>query len=470
MKVAFQAGVLQVLLSEAQLRFDHIDACSGGAFNLAMLCDGRTGIQVADAWRATRPSDGVSARIRDVVRIPFWQSSLITLDAYRTKVFKQWGLDFDRIRRSSLTATFTAYNTHRGSRETFTAAEMDENRLVACLSQAVWFPPVTINGQIFTDAVFDTDANVEAALDRGAEEIWVIWTVSRRPEWMPGLMAQFFHALEVSANGTLSADVRWARSRGVDVKVIQAEVPVHYLALFGSDRLHRAVEMGVRTGRRWCDEHGFRYRPIERGSHYDSRVTLRFADRLSGRLGGRAVDANLTLIVEDSGEFVSAGRQRARLEGTVSCSLLEGTATADGWAEILVNQEEVDRDGRTIEDPTRKRMQYVVRLRTPDTGREVTLLGTKTVQTRSVGGAVREAMTMTCRLVEGHVEPGDPAVEITKGMLWMGWRDVVHQVLTAQADGPDGAAERKGLARFAGLFVGNLWDVAARKVLSYAPF
>lgn len=46
----------------------------------------------------------------------------------------------------------------------------------------------------------------------------------------------------------------------------------------------------------------------------------------------------------------------------------------------------------------------------------------------------------------------------------------LHQVLTARADGPDGAAERKGLARFAGLFVGNLWDVAARKVLTYAPF
>ncbi len=37
-KVAFQAGVLQVLLDEARLRFDHVDGASGGIFNLAMYC------------------------------------------------------------------------------------------------------------------------------------------------------------------------------------------------------------------------------------------------------------------------------------------------------------------------------------------------------------------------------------------------------------------------------------------------
>ena len=36
-KVAFQAGVLQVWLDEAGLQFDHADAASGGCFNLAML-------------------------------------------------------------------------------------------------------------------------------------------------------------------------------------------------------------------------------------------------------------------------------------------------------------------------------------------------------------------------------------------------------------------------------------------------
>ena len=38
LKVALQAGVLQVWLDEAGLEFDHVDGASGGVFNLAMLC------------------------------------------------------------------------------------------------------------------------------------------------------------------------------------------------------------------------------------------------------------------------------------------------------------------------------------------------------------------------------------------------------------------------------------------------
>ena len=50
-KVAFQAGVLQVWLDELDIEFDHVDAASGGVFNLAMMCQGYSGNEVADAWR-----------------------------------------------------------------------------------------------------------------------------------------------------------------------------------------------------------------------------------------------------------------------------------------------------------------------------------------------------------------------------------------------------------------------------------
>ena len=46
-KVAFQAGVLQVWLDEAGLEFDHADGASGGVFNLAMYCQGMTGTEIA---------------------------------------------------------------------------------------------------------------------------------------------------------------------------------------------------------------------------------------------------------------------------------------------------------------------------------------------------------------------------------------------------------------------------------------
>ena len=47
-KVAFQAGALQVWLDEAGLTFDHVDGASGGVFNLAMMCQGMSGLEIAD--------------------------------------------------------------------------------------------------------------------------------------------------------------------------------------------------------------------------------------------------------------------------------------------------------------------------------------------------------------------------------------------------------------------------------------
>jgi predicted acylesterase/phospholipase RssA len=106
LKVAFQAGVLQVWLSEADLRFDHVDACSGGAFNLALLCDGRTGIEIADVWRRMRPLDEVSFSGKGLLH----GDSLVTMDGYR-RVIRGWGLDWDRIRDASpVDATFTVHN------------------------------------------------------------------------------------------------------------------------------------------------------------------------------------------------------------------------------------------------------------------------------------------------------------------------------------------------------------------------
>jgi len=48
MKVAFQAGVLQVWLDEAGITFDHADGASGGVFNLAMYAQGMSGTRIAD--------------------------------------------------------------------------------------------------------------------------------------------------------------------------------------------------------------------------------------------------------------------------------------------------------------------------------------------------------------------------------------------------------------------------------------
>jgi choline dehydrogenase-like flavoprotein len=108
MKVAFQAGVLQVWLDEARLDFDHVDGASGRCLNLAMLCQGMSGTRIADNWRTLDPVVGVSLNWAQYERL-FFARSIFTLDGYRERVFPKWGLDWQQIATSTHNATFNVY-------------------------------------------------------------------------------------------------------------------------------------------------------------------------------------------------------------------------------------------------------------------------------------------------------------------------------------------------------------------------
>src|SRR5437660_7982665 len=86
LKVAFQAGVLQVWLDEAGLAFDHVDGASGGTFNLAMMCQGMSGLKIADNWRNLNPRAGISLNAAEFPKL-IYAESLFTLEAYRSHVF-----------------------------------------------------------------------------------------------------------------------------------------------------------------------------------------------------------------------------------------------------------------------------------------------------------------------------------------------------------------------------------------------
>lgn len=50
-KIGWASGALQVLMDEANLKFDHIDATSGSVFNLGMLLSGpRTSRRPGRTW------------------------------------------------------------------------------------------------------------------------------------------------------------------------------------------------------------------------------------------------------------------------------------------------------------------------------------------------------------------------------------------------------------------------------------
>ncbi|MCW2699732.1 MAG: hypothetical protein JWQ45_1267 [Blastococcus sp.] len=269
LKIAYQAGVLQVWLDEAGIEFDHADAVSAATFNLAMWCQGMSGRQIADNWRLFRPLRAIAPHWRELLRLPVAES-LLTFRRIRRNIFPAFGLDWAAIRSTSRQASFNVFNVSRQRVEVLPPSKMSEDVLVAAGSLPVFFPPVRLDGEVYVDAVHAGAANVEHAIEQGADELWIIWTTSTAGRWRNGPVAEYFAVFELAANSRLRADLhrievsnaRLARGepgtygRHVTVHLLQHEVPLHYLFNVSRRRFARAVELGVDDARGWCRARG----------------------------------------------------------------------------------------------------------------------------------------------------------------------------------------------------------------------
>src|SRR5258708_40259815 len=91
LKIAFQAGVLQVWLDEAGIEFDHADAVSAASFNLAMWAQGMSGKRIADNWRTFQPLAAIDINWTQVLRL-IHAESLFDSHAFRRKILPTWGI------------------------------------------------------------------------------------------------------------------------------------------------------------------------------------------------------------------------------------------------------------------------------------------------------------------------------------------------------------------------------------------
>jgi predicted acylesterase/phospholipase RssA len=491
-KVAFQAGVLQVWLDEAGLTFDHADGASGGAFNLAMWCQGMSGTQIADAWRRTKPVEGISLDAGQLARL-LCARSIFTLDGYRRNVFPTWGLDWAKINASTHVATFNAFNFSKQELVTFSAKEMNEDTLCACVSLPMWFPPIALGADQYIDAVYVTDANVEEAIRRGADEIWCIWTVSTRGDWGDGFVNNYFQIIEAAANGhfrrigqriatnnELLAQGRPGEfGRKIDLKVLQAEVPVHYLVNFSQDRLVESVNLGVQTARQWCKERGLALRPGPAAPTdvHTVETKLQFtevmkgfvaageADYQAGYARGKASDspASFQLTIEMNGvnRFITDPKHEALAEGWFECAAFGGRRPiSTGTFNLLVD------DG----EPHHKAMYYCLWFEDA-AGKPLTLLGYKDVKDDPGFDVWSDTTTLYTRVLEGHRtrdEDGGGKV-LAAGILKIYLADFLKQLTTFRVDGPTLADRTAAFARFGALFLGKLWDVYAVQILPYGP-
>ncbi|MGH4026272.1 MAG: patatin-like phospholipase family protein [Pseudonocardiaceae bacterium] len=489
-KVAFQAGVMQVWLDEAGLTFDHVDGASGGLFNLAMLCQGMSGTEIADRWRATRPLAGLSVNWRELLR-PLNAESLLTLDGYRRNIFPRWGLDWDTIRSSETDATFNVYNFSRHELEVLPPRLMSEDLLLAGVSLPMWFPPVRLEGSAYIDAVYVTDANVEEALARGADEIWVIWTVSQRGIWKPGFVSTYFQIIEAAANGhfrrvrkridennaAVAAGEPGEFGKHVELKILAAEVPLHYILDVSADRLHEVVNRGVVEARDWCARHGITVQPQALPASSSTPVSLEFTEDMTGYVGvgesdqdvgfakgrraGTPFAVHVTVRTEDVDRFVTDPDHVAALSGYVTCDAFGGTLPVqEGTFNLLV-------DGG---DPTRKEMRYRIHAEDGE-GKPLTVVGVKRVQSGDLLQAWRETTTLYTTLLRGHVTPEeDDYTDIAAaGIIRITLPAFLRQLTTFRTSGPSVTARATGLARYGALFLGKLWDVYSDSLLHPGP-
>ncbi|PYQ26917.1 MAG: hypothetical protein DMF56_22330 [Acidobacteria bacterium] len=493
-KVAFQAGVLQVWLDEAGLKFDHVDAASGGVFNLAMLCQGMNGTEIADAWRRTDPKEGISVNAKELIKL-LYAESLFTIDAYRKNVFPVWGLDWTKIQQSQLEASFNVFNFSRKEVEVLAPAQMNEDFLVACVSLPMWFPPVRINGQTYIDSVYMTDANIDEAIRRGADELWVIWTVSDKDEWHPGFVATYFQIIETSADGhykaslkriaennaAIAAGQRGEYGRHIEVKELKADVALHYLVDLSKDRMTEAVNLGVKRGREWCREQGI---PLPNEGHdypvdvHEAHTTLSFTETMKGHVGFGAADfesgaaqgrkdhndlsVHLTVMVDGVNRFVTRPEHDATITGTVSCKALGGKReVSEGHFNLFVDQT----------NASQKRMLYRLFF-TDANDRKLTLTGFKEIRDDPGFDLWKDTTTLFMNILEGHIPEGEDAgaTRIASGIITIHLFDFLHQLTTFRTTGPTLADRASAMARFGRLFLGKLWDAYGRGVLSTSPF
>jgi predicted acylesterase/phospholipase RssA len=494
LKVAFQAGVLQVWLDEYGLEFDHADGASGGTFNLAMYCQGMSGTQIADNWRNIPIAHGVEFNWTQYFKL-IYAPSILKMDKWRKNVFTAWGLDWDLIRSSTKAATFSVYNFTQHQLKVLTPNQMTPDYLVACGSLPMWFPPVTIEDELYIDAVYLTDANLMEAVRRGADELWIIWTVSERSVWHDGFLATYFQVIETTANGHFRQDLQRINAnnaaiaaghsgefgRSIDVKILRAEVPLHYIINLSSDRFKEATNRGVEQARAWCQAQGLTPKDLSASTAITPPATtaisgVSFTEEMKGYItfgssdyqqgfqdrGRTYLMVHLTIEAEDIEKFVADPQHDAKIEGYIECAACGGKLlVTSGRFNLFVDSG----------DPTHKKMHYSLYFQ-DSAGQPFTLWGYKDVKDDPGFDVWNDTSTLYTQIYRGHVSVATSAPKeiVAAGIINIYLLDFIKQLTTFRATGANDREKLAALTRFGIFFLGKLWDVYGNQILLYGPY
>ncbi|GAC1416980.1 MAG: hypothetical protein NVSMB5_07370 [Candidatus Velthaea sp.] len=522
MKVAYQAGCLQVF-DQLDLRFDHVDAASGGCFNAAMLASGMTGTQIANQWRTMDPRAFTTLDWRNYYKL-IWNRAAGTSDGLK-KIFRDvWQLDYKQINTPGPTRyTFNHYDFTNKRVAIIENTELNEDTLIASASLMMWLPSVRDrNGNWMFDAAWCTDGNVGEAVRRGANEIWAIWTVSNTPELRDGFIAQYFHLIESIGNAKFLEE--WNEIAAVNASIlnhggpvpgrtpdlqlragydpiviknlppppgrihidqhlIRQEVPMHYLFNFSRDRAAAAVEMGVRDACVYARSAGLlprcRCYPAvhlkKPAPSVEFRETMRGffmpgeTDPETGEIRGRRAGNALTVVLDiatlDLDTFLHQPGHRATAGGTVDAPVLCGSPmkVTTGTFQLFVN----DRDNG-ITQPGRKLMVYDLQF-SDLRGTAYRLCGEKFIREGKGLTVWPDTTTLFTRLSKQHPSSG-AWLPYGAGIIHVRLPDFLVELTTFRVPRVRLPSKARALRRFGVFWAGQIWDVYARKIVDYAPF
>jgi hypothetical protein len=296
-------------------------------------------------------------------------------------------------------------------------------------------------------------------------------------------VSQYFHIIETAAdtnffaiwgrleknNQEIAAGRQGEFGRNITLRLLQAEVPVHYLFNFERNRMTEAVNQGVMMARDFCRNLGLPLQTPPAGPTTPAppKSSVQFTETMrgfmapaqdfqpgfdAGRQQNTKLDVRLTIRTDDIDAFVVDPAHKASVTGTADSPHLGGKVQVTrGEFNLLVS----------TQDPRKKEMRY--RLLVNDAaGAPHTIVGFKKVQDDGTPAEVFSDTTILyTTLYRGHHPTGTETAADRKaiGIITIHFLDFLAQLTTFRTEGPNLAARTGALAKFTGLFLGKLTDV-----------
>jgi predicted acylesterase/phospholipase RssA len=305
-RLSYQAGVINALEEEG-LNFNHFDGTSGGIFNTAMICSHVSAKDMAMHWRKVNVMNFSSL-------LPFKSyfskntfSALGDADGIINKIFPALGIDIKKMNaNTSIDATFNVCNFSKKTIEVLSSQNVTLKHLVAGMSLPIFMPAIKINEDWYTDAVWIKDANINEAIKRNPNEIWLVWAIGNSHEFFNGSFNQYVHMIEISANGGLLLELEqleMLNSKKENEKIILHVIKPEFPLPLDSDLMFYKINVDELINRGYADAKYYLQNKSINGVNPDYKASLmkepgisfNFRSQFSGIINWNLKPANFSL-------------------------------------------------------------------------------------------------------------------------------------------------------------------------------